>query len=384
MKDFPLYRSPRAALAGTLILVLPLLLLSSSVLGGMYAVLLIFYLLPLALCLTAAVCGSLPAALGEAAALLAMYRLFGMQGLTLTAVYTLPILAAFFAVVISRTPFKSACFALIGVHIAVMAGCFMLLQSWTAGRLYAAAGETAARALSNWELGDTLIYQMYSMGMLSLPESLRGTALQAVPGGYALSAEARKDLLLSLSSLVSEGLFSLIPSLIAGHGVLSGVLCLLLPLRFGRLAEEKRARRRLAPEGKPEETEAAPEAEVPAPAVDFPDLGMPAFDTWHLPRGTGWKVGLALDAGYMLQSSGAAPLRVAGAILYAAARAVFSIQGAALVHHMQKKRNIRRAWQVIVPVALHLFSLLTFIGIFDQISNLRGVRPPLGPKEGMQ
>ena len=115
--------------------------------------------------------------------------------------------------------------------------------------------------------------------------------------------------------------------------------------------------------------------------VDFPDLQMPRFETWHLPRGIGWQVGAALVAGYFLRSSASEGLRVAGAILYTAARSLFIIQGAALVNFMQKARGTKRTWRVIVPILLMLFSVLVFLGIFDQISNIRGLRKPRDTKE---
>ena len=180
MKDFPLIRSPKAAAVSTLLMVLPLLLLSGSALGGMYAVLLVLYLLPTAACLSAAVSGLMPMALGAAAGLFAMYRLFGNQGLVLASVYLLPILALFLLAVSLRIPFRQACPAMIGVHAALLAGCFLLVQSWTGGRLYEAAGEQAAVLMSRWDLGDTMLYQLYSMGMIDLPESLEGSALMPV------------------------------------------------------------------------------------------------------------------------------------------------------------------------------------------------------------
>ena len=44
MKDFPLYRSGRSAIIGTLILAVPLLLLASTPLLGLYAVLIVLFL----------------------------------------------------------------------------------------------------------------------------------------------------------------------------------------------------------------------------------------------------------------------------------------------------------------------------------------------------
>ena len=91
--------------------------------------------------------------------------------------------------------------------------------------------------------------------------------------------------------------------------------------------------------------------------------------------------GLLLLAGYLLRSSAHPTAAIAGTVLYSAGHAVFSIQGAALVNFMQKSKGTRRGWRVIVPILLLLFSLLVFIGIFDQISNIRRLRKPREPKE---
>ena len=375
MKDFPLFRSPRAAVTGTLLTALPLLLLSSSALGGLYVVMIVLFLLPAALCITAAVCGLLPMGLGLAAGLVAMGRLFGRQGLILAGLYMLPVLAVFLLAVALRIPFKRACPALIGVHAAALAGCYLLLQAWTGGSLYTAAGERAAQLMRTWEMGDSMLYQLYTTGLIGLPETLEGTALVPVLGGYTLSDAAREDLLLSLSTMVTRSLALLIPNMIVTQSILGGVACLLLPLRLGYIAQERRAFL-AAPQ------EESGGGEGPAP-VDFPDLGMPRFETWHLPRGIGWQVGLALAAGYLLRGSANPPLAVAGILLYSAGHAIFSIQGAALVYFMQKLRGTKRVWRVIVISALFLFSVLVFIGIFDQMNNIRGLRKPREPKEGL-
>ena len=374
MKDFPLWRSPKAAIVSTLLIAAPVLLLSLSPLSGMYAVLLVIFLLPLAVCLAGLTAGALPMLLGTAAGLVSLTVLGGRPGLILGSVYLLPIVAAFVLVVALRVPFRQSCPALIGVHLLALAGCYLLLQSWSGGNLYDQAGVAVMNALDRWELGDTMLYQLYSMGLVDLPENLRGSALQRVLGGYVLSEAARSDLLLSVRTLVTTLLSSLVPNLIVSQSILGGVGCLLLPLRFGYLAAERRAFLSETAEGTV--TDAQGRAQV-----DFPDLQMPRFETWHLPRGIGWQVGAALVAGYFLRSSASEGLRVAGAILYTAARSLFIIQGAALVNFMQKARGTKRTWRVIVPILLMLFSVLVFLGIFDQISNIRGLRKPRDTKE---
>ncbi len=373
MKDFPLCRSLRGCLLGCILVAGPLLALAlAPMVGFLYVPMAEMYLLPTAICLTAMVGGAAPLAVNTLAGLAAMYLVFGMQGLTVSALYLLPIVGAFVGVIRFRVPFWKACAVMIGVHLLCLAGIFAYLQAQCGGQLYAAAGRAAMDALEKSEFRDSLLYQFYSMGVLSLPDHLAEKAV--VPalfgGGYVLSAAAREDLLLSASSLVTGTLTTLVPSAIVSQSILGGVACLLLPLRFGFLAEEKRA------------FLSAKTAGEEAGAVQFPDLGMPPLYRWYIPRGYGWQVGLALIAGYFLRRSAAPAAAVAGTILYTAATALFTVQGAALINFIQRQRNSSRAWRVALPLLLMAFSVLTFAGIFDQIVNIRGLRAPREPKEG--
>ena len=378
MKEaFPPIRSVKSCVVGALALALPFLLLAlpgQGLLGplpALYAALLTLYLLPPALCTVEMVCGTLPMMIGLAAAFSVLYALMGTTGLLLAAVYVLPVLIAFFSVVSLRVPFRKSVFILMGVHAAALAVVFLICQRMAGGDLYTAAGDAAANFLKNWEAGDMMLYQLYSTGLISLTGENADSMLRQVLGGYQLSAAARADMLLSVRAVVSEGLKSLVPYTLVSRSVIGGVACLLLPLRFGFLAEEKRAF--LRDDG----------PENGGNKIKFPDLDMPPFSLWHLPRGIGWQVGAALAAGYIFRVSAAPALATAGSILYAAASSVFTVQGAAALNFIQKARGARRSWRVIVPVLLLATQILMFIGIFDQISNFRGLRKPPEPKEDM-
>ena len=88
-KQLPLVRSAKACVTGALMVALPFLffmLPGQRILGplpAVYASMLILYLLPTALCLTAAVCGLAASAAGLMAALACMATLTGPQGLAL-------------------------------------------------------------------------------------------------------------------------------------------------------------------------------------------------------------------------------------------------------------------------------------------------------------
>ena len=369
-------RSVKSAVVGSILLMIPYLLLlpGREILGplpAVYAVMLTVYLLPLALCLVTMVCGTLPMLIGLITALSTVTTLMGTTGLTLCALYALPVVGAFLVLVQMQVPFKKSCPIMIGVHVAALALVFAVSQKMTGGDLYNRAGSAVADFLKSWNLGDLLLYEFYSMGLIDLRESLRDNALQSGLYSFSLSDAAREDMLLSVRTMITGQLQLLIPNLIATQSIQGGVACLLLPLRFGYLAEEKRAFLRDEPMGVPGEKQ----------KVDFPTLDMPPFQTWHIPRGIGWQVGVALIGGYLLRYSRTFALKIAGIMLYGAASSVFMIQGAAFLNFIQKRRGSKRFWRVIVPLLLMTTPFLTFIGIFDQMNNVRGLRKPPEPKE---
>ena len=365
MKDFPMIRSLKSAVISTIVIAVPLLALALTPLTGVYAALLTLLALPTACCLTAMTAGLAPTLVGAAAGIAAMYQVGGGMGAGLAAIYLLPLLGAFMVLVARRVPFWKSCGVMIGLHVVTLTAVYLILQNSTGGSLYSAAGDGVAAFLDSWELGDTMLYQAYTMGLLTLPDSLAGSMLVQVTGGYALAAAARADLLLSARAFIESMLASAVPSLLVSQSILGGVCSLLLPLRFGFIAHERRAFKAEQPVG------------------DFPDLGMPPFQTWHLPRGIGWQVGAALLLGRVLSGlTNVSPsITLAGSLLYAGASALFIIQGAALVNFMQKAKGAKRFWRVAVPVFLMALSLLKFIGIMDQLVNIRGLRKPRQTKE---
>lgn len=374
MKNFPLIRSPRAALVCALAVSVPMLLLCLSPLTGMYAVMLLLYLLPIALCTAGMVGGALPMAIGTAGGICAMYLLGGKMGAMLSLAYLLPIVAAFFVVILLRISFKKAAPLMIGMHVAGLAAVYLLLRQMTGGDLYTAAGDAVAAALEGWELGDTVLYQFFATGMITLPAELEKSMLVSTEELIVLSDAARADLLLSTRTLVSAMLRGFIPSLIAGQSLLGGVGCVYISVRFGYLAAEKRAFRN-------EKPDSYIVREDGKKALNFPTLDMLSLSLWHLPRGVGLKVGIAMIAGYLMQSGASAALAVGGIILYTAASTLYTIQGLALINFMQKAKGTKRIWRVIVPALLLGLSVLSFVGIFDQITNIRGLRKPPEPKE---
>jgi len=369
MKDFPLFRSVPAGMIGLGAMTVPLILLSLSSASAPLAVMIVIMLLPVAACICGLVCGAAPMMAGVLSGIFSLYCIAGTEGAQAAAVYLLPVMIAFFVVIIRRIPFWKGCAVMIGVHVAALAGCYLMIQSFVGGALFTRAGEAAAEYIAAAEGGDYLLYAAYQNGLISLTEEMKGSLLVPQGGGFVLGDAARQDLLLSVRGFVNSLLVTLVPSLMVGQSILGGVGCLALSLRWGSTAAQRRDYRQVIDDQK----------ELQAP--DFPDLGMIPVSLWHIPRGIGWKVGLCWMIGSVMQAGATAPLAIGGMILYAAANAVFTLQGIAFINFLQKAKGAKKGWRIALPILLYMLSALPILGVLDQITNIRGLRPPRQPKE---
>ena len=371
MKELPLIRSGKTALISALLLAAPVLLLSLDPITALYALVLIVLLMPAGVCLAALTGGIAPACAGIAASVIACTRAAGTPGMICALIYLLPVFAVFIYIHAVKLSFFKGCAALIVTHILAAAGVYLYLQQLFNQQLYLSAAEGLQEWLASQPECDTLLYMVYQQGFISLTverkEELKAILLVSnLTGSITLTPEIRQEMLLSIGSLTEELLFDLTLMLFTLQAVLSGVACMLLPQRFGKLNYAKQ--KYLATEE--------------APLPPFPDLEMQPLSLWHIPRGMGWKIGVAWLAGSLLQGMDAAQgVRIAGAILHHCATGIFAWQGAALLNFTQKARGTRRIFRVLVPLLLLVLGVLPYMGIFDQIINLRGLRKPPEPKE---
>lgn len=364
MKDFPLIRSAKAALVGMAVLVLPVVLLALMPDTGMYALMAVALLMPMGMCVVAAVGGIAPAAMGLIGSAVACFRLTGVHGLLVCTGYLGAVLAALLWFVWKKPAFFKGCAVMIVVHMMALGLSLVYVQSLFDNQLYQKAADGVMQYVAARPDGDAMLVQLYSMGMIDLPQEMASQLIVLNNGMFAMSNTVRQDMLLSLGALTEDTLQALMPVLLIKHSIISGVGCLLLSMRFGKLYHEKLLFK-------------AQENEKLAP---FPQVDMLPLSLWHLPRGMGWKVGLAWGLGYFLQNvQGAAG--IAGAILYLAADAVFIWQGVALLNFTQKAKGTKRPMRVILPCLFYGLGILGYLGVFDQIVNLRGLRKPPEPKE---
>lgn len=235
---------------------------------------------------------------------------------------------------------------------------YALVQGMTGGQLYAAAGDAVMQSLDGLAMRDSLLYTLHQMGLLSLPQAMRETALVAVEGGYAFSAEAAQELTLQCRTLVMSLLHGLLPALLVSGTATNVLTGMGLGIYFGRRAAQKRAFKRDEPE------------------QDIPDLGMPELRYWHIPRPWGLRIGI-LAVGYLIMRLPVGDtLYLLGALMWQAFCVCFAVQGLAAINFNQHQRGTRKGWRVaaiIAAMTVSLFqSVLMIIGVFDQINNARG------------
>lgn len=281
------------------------------------------------------------------------------------ALYLLPVMAVYVLCLLKRIPFWRTCGYLAGTLMASQLCVYLLLQSMTGGQIYAAAGGLAAQVVNGLSFRDEFLYSMVSMGFLSVPESLRATALEAVPGGYVFSQAVVDELLLQVRSYVWQILEGLTPSTLVSGSGLNALAGLSLGIHFGRRAAERRAYRR------------------DEPLQDIPSLDMPPLREWHIPRPWGLRMGLMAVGFLLTRVSEGGSLYMLGAMMSQAFMLCFGVQGLAAMNFSQHRRGTGKGWRgfvVALTLLLRIMQIaMVFVGIVDQISNTRGLRPPLRP-----
>ena len=323
--------------------------------------------MPVLLMLTGLISGFIPMLLCLLMSLSALYLTGGMVLTGFGALYLIPMTVVYIYCLSGKHSFWCTCAGVALALSGALTVIYALVQALTGGQLYAAAGDAAALALEQSELRDSLLYTLHQMGFLSLPVSMRETALVAVDGVYTFSDEAAQELILQCRTLVMTLLQGLLPALLVS-GTASNVLTGMgLGIYFGRRAAQRRAIKR------------------DEPIQDIPDLDMPQLRHWFIPRPWGLRIGI-LAIGYLIMRvSTNDTLYLLGALMWQTFYVCFAVQGLAAVNFSQHRKGTRKGWRVaaiIAAMTISLFqSVLMVIGVLDQINNVRGLRPAIGPKD---
>ena len=312
---------------------------------------------PFMLPLTLMLAGTVPAYLCLAVSAGCLFLLFGFPGLAVGLVYLGSMLAVFHVLCVREARFRTV--ALSAVLTLVLSQ--TALYAWLQAAYHRQAFQAAADAMTDWFLqnsgeGDILLYLLNSSGLLPLSSSFQGAGFES---GYVLTDAARSDLLSALSALVVGMLNQMTTAMIVGMSLYLGAAAALIPERAASAFRKRRLR--------------LGDGDASNPPV--PIESAPRLKTWHLPRGWGLKVGI-LAAGYLLQTASTGALQVLGRICFEVFSAVFTIQGVALINHLQVGRRHRKGWRIAVPLLLCMIlpNAMYIVGVFDQILDPRHLR----------
>ena len=311
------------------------------------------FMLPLALMLA----GIVPAYLCLAVCAGCLFLLFGFPGLAAGLAYLGSVLAVFHVLCVRQARFRTVAVSAVLTLILSQTA----LYAWLQAAYHRKAFQAAADAMTNWFLhsggeGDLLLYLLNASGILPLSSSFQGAGFQS---GYVLTEAARSDLLSTLSAMVVRLLNQMTTSMIVGMSLYTGAAAALIPERAASAFQKRRARLGDGDDRNP-----------PVPIESAPQLRL-----WHLPRGWGLKVGI-LAAGYLLQAAAGGALQTLGRICFEVFSAVYTIQGVALINHLQVGRGHRKGWRIAVPLLVCMIvpNAMYIVGVFDQILDPRHLR----------
>lgn len=361
------YTTLRAAITSCVLCILLLQFCVGAAFPAVNVATVTLMLMPVFLMMTGLIAGFLPMAACALMLLIAQLASGGTALLLYGTLYILPMLAVFTYGVYKRQPFWQVLLSVIGALFAAQILIFVLLQRATNFALYETAANAVASFVQDSPVRDNMLYLLCTSGLLGIPATMQDTALTVLEdGSFYFSQEAIAELINQVRSLITMQLQGLMPSLLVSGSVLNGVMGLGFGVHYGQRSRHRRAVR------------------LDEPEQDIPDLNMPPLSKWHIPRPWGIRIGI-LGLGYLLiQFAMNETMLLIGALMWQVFAVCYSLQGLAAIHHTQKLRGTSRFWRVALIVAAMTLSfmqtVLIIFGIFDQITDPRGLRPPLAPR----
>ena len=250
--------------------------------------------------------------------------------------------------------FFKALFAHWGALAAGVCLLIMALRTVVGANIFTGCAQWAVDLISQSPACDQVLYKAYQGGLASAPGSmitmppvnsyLRGFGLESMMP--LMTPALRHELAASLRTTLERSLYADVPGAVTTFIIVGGLMAVCWPVcRLKRRGQE-------------------------------PQLAMPAFETWHLPRGMGrWSILLAAGLGIQLFATQYWELYW-GAMLATAFQWLYMIQGAAYWEFAQKRMGgsaiSRRAFILFIGVFIPY--LLVAFGVLDQRLDKRGLR----------
>lgn len=188
-----------------------------------------------------------------------------------------------------------------------------------------------------------ILYQLYQMGAVALPRTMR-VVETAADGMLYMTEEVRVQLLYGFRSGLEDALLLYVPAFAVYFTTLTTLLCVMLPVT---------ARRR---RGEKDET--------------------PRFDLWSMERTAGIRIGCLFMGGFLPMLTDVPTVIAMGVMMNAVACVVFGVLGAAVLRHAARRagRNKTMSWVMLGGAAVFIPQVLTFIGALDLLMDMRRLR----------
>jgi len=327
--------------------------LSSMPLSALYFIYLGLILFPLAGMMLSAVGGWLALFAGSALVALGAIRLFDMPGL-MVLVYMLPPALALLVSIEMKLPYLKAGVLVLGAYVLGVLALYLLLQQASGGNAIPYAAQEAIAALDSLAQRDGLLYNLWKSGLISHGQP-SGTQVFIENGvGWTFTPVVLEEFYKQIAFRLETLLQSIFQGMLTSLGIYMTAIGGYAALRLGQSAQ---------PDG-------------------CPNLGLPDFAKWYIPRPIGKKLWV-LAAGYLLMLLDFnVVVQLAGSLMFNVFYAVYALQGLAVLDHRlsqgRLKRGLRRVLLLLIFVILQ--PLLVFIGILDQARDSRGLH---GDKQDM-
>lgn len=337
----------RRALLLLAILTALVFLLSAMPLAPMYYIFFGLVIFPLAGMGLAAVGGWLALLLGGAVVAWSAARLFGMPGL-MVLTYMLPASTALLVSIEMRLPYLKAGLVVLAAYVLGVLALYFLLQQAAGGSIFPYASQEAIKALKHLPQRDIFLYNLWKGGLIAHGQP-SGTQVFIENGnGWTFTPQVLEEFYKQLAYRIDTLLQSLFHAMLTSFGIYMAAIGSYASLRLGKTAQPD----------------------------SCPDLGMPNFENWFIPRAIGRKL-WGLAAGYLLMVLvNSLVIQLAGSLMFNVFYAVYAIQGLAVIDHRLSRTRINR-WPrrtLLIFLFMILQPLLVFFGILDQARDTRGLR----------
>lgn len=346
MRAVRLLTKPKYALVWLMVTGLMVFMFQSSFLPSVSYLGFGVVIFPVLLLFISAAGGILPALLALLLMVFGSRTVYGNGGILL-AVYLLPVCAAFLVCLELKIPFFRTAAIVLAAFIISMVIVFGILQRQSGGNLYNAVAQAALDGLDSMSGRDDLLYTLWRSGFISHGlEAGSQVITNAQNNSWAFKPEVVEEFYKQISTRVSLLMAGLLPGMLTSYAISVSVpgmgLAVKLAHRYGAA----------------------------------PDLSMPPFSLWFLPKAAGKKM-MVLAAGYIIAIlSSNQVLQTAGQLMYNVFFALYSIQGLAFVNFSMKRRGTKPVLRLLLLLLLYLLlpPAAMLLGVFDQATDPRKLR----------